>query len=621
VTKPRLVLCSGAKLARGERTAGRKVLQLDSIGKDPNVHIQFENVASVFNSNLPHRLIDLVEIAAYIYTADCATDRGKTWELNAIEQWSRNFEFRIPVRDIAFWNRAEIRTQLADLLHFLSDDIFQFEFSPLDHDRSFQDYLDLSDNAEWPFLQPERVLMFSGGLDSLAGAVETAAAGKNIVLVSHRSFSPMDARQKGLVQAFKNKYPDVKVLHVPVWINKQTSFGREASQRTRSFLFGALGLAVAASTGAAGVRFFENGIVSLNLPVADEVLRARASRTTHPITLHQMQQLFSLILARPAEVDNPYLYLTKTEVVGVLKKHDAGDLVPYSCSCAHSMFKSRQQWHCGVCSQCIDRRVAIIAGGLGACESETDYESDVFVGPRKDGYERNIGVDYVRHGLELNRMHETDLAQRFSVDWARATRFVPHKTEAVRELMDLHKRHGAAVDGVLRRQVELHAPKIVDPGIEPSSMLATVIGGEHREPNWRRYCGRIIGLLQAGIPISCQSRKPEDEKHLQEIADGILKAADMDLFREFPFMRWASRLTKPDWSSEPFRLFVELKYIRKREHVLRVTEEIAADITKYGDSGRRVLFVVYDPFHVITDEADFSKEIRKRETTQFVIIR
>jgi len=43
-------------------------------------------------------------------------------------------------------------------------------------------------------------------------------------------------------------------------------------------------------------------------------------------------------------------------------------------------------------------------------------------------------------------------------------------------------------------------------------------------------------------------------------------------------MRWASRMTKPDWSAEPFRVFIEMKYIRKKEHVHRISEEIAADI-------------------------------------------
>jgi len=87
------------------------------------------------------------------------------------------------------------------------------------------------------------------------------------------------------------------------------------------------------------------------------------------------------------------------------------------------MFKSKQQWHCGKCSQCIDRRIAVLAAGVAQHDSDTDYESDVFVGPRSDGYEKNMAVDYVRHALELHRMHEIEMAERFNLELVRATRY------------------------------------------------------------------------------------------------------------------------------------------------------------------------------------------------------
>jgi hypothetical protein len=82
-----------------------------------------------------------------------------------------------------------------------------------------------------------------------------------------------------------------QLFHIPVWINKDKNFGREPTQRTRSFLYAALGTVVGSSIQAGGVRFFENGVVSLNLPVAGEVMRSRASRTTHPITMHLLGEL------------------------------------------------------------------------------------------------------------------------------------------------------------------------------------------------------------------------------------------------------------------------------------------------------------------------------------------
>ena len=34
-------------------------------------------------------------------------------------------------------------------------------------------------------------------------------------------------------------------------------------------------------------------------------------------------------------------------------------------------------------------------------DPETDYVSDVFVGPRPKQLERSIAIDYTRHGIEL----------------------------------------------------------------------------------------------------------------------------------------------------------------------------------------------------------------------------
>jgi hypothetical protein len=283
--------------------------------------------------------------------------------------------------------------------------------------------------------------MFSGGLDSLAGAVETAKAGRNLVLVSHRSVTTIDSRQKKLVAELRKVF-EGHLVHIPVWINKEGSLGQEPTQRTRSFLFSALGTVVAHSIQAGGVRFFENGVVSLNFPIANEVLRSRASRTTHPISLHMLQTLCEAVADRNFTLDNPYLYKTKTEVVEVISRCGLPHLIANTCSCAHSMFKSKTQWHCGTCSQCIDRRFAITASGLHSYDSEMDYVSDVFLGPRKDGPEKNIAADYTRHGIELAHRSESELAMLFNAELSRAVRYEPKRSEAAGNIISMHKRHG-----------------------------------------------------------------------------------------------------------------------------------------------------------------------------------
>lgn len=620
-----LFLCGGVtatKTQAKDQTA--KVVELATHGPKQNVNVQVENLAKVFMKDLSPRLLDFIEIASYVYAADAATRRDGAWTDDyTTESWGRDFRFVIPVRDAAFWKSPLVKQALVDALNTLSDDFYAFDFRALKSKENKQGYFVFGPDAKWPFDKVPRVLMFSGGLDSLAGALESGSRGEKLVLVSHRPVTTLDSRQKRLFQKLQDTLT-VPMVRIPVWVNKEKKLGREHTQRTRSFLFAALGTIVAESLDAGGVRFFENGIVSVNLAVSDEVLRARASRTTNPYALLLLEKLCRLVVGRDFVVDNPYALLTKKEVVLKLKELGKEDFVPYTCSCAHTgMFHSSTQWHCGGCSQCIDRRFAVIAAGLESMDPEHDYLTDVFTGPRKENYEQNMAVNYVKHGLDLDQMGENEMVAQFSTQFSRAVRGQPRPSEFAEKLVAMHKRHGETVRVVLQKQLQKHVNRFVDTSnaLPESSMLSLVTGRKHLEPSWHRYCDRIADLLRDGLPRACKTHKPTDEPHLQEICDGILNARNMELVREYPFMQWSSSLTKPDWSFEPLHLWVELKYVRKRADVRVITEDISSDITKYGDNKRRVFFVVYDPFHLVVDEDGFSRDIVKTGTMRVLFVR
>ena len=471
--EPRLFVCNGSFQNENDRRAiGRKLLELSSLGPTANVNIRIEDVARVFLRHLSPRLVDLVEIASFVYTADCATRRGIDWgEQGGVEAWGRDFHFVISVRDLEFWQQPQIAKSLSEILTFLSDDKYRFDFEQLHDERPVQEYLEFGDLEEWPFYGADRVLMFSGGLDSLAGAVETAYGGEKLILVSHRPVGTLSRRQRELYGSLRILYP-VPMLHIPVWINKAKPLGREHTQRTRAFLYSALGTVVAQSLRTKGVRFFENGVVSLNLPVADEALRARASRTTHPFVLTLLSEFYSQVLEREFLVDNPYIFLTKTDVVNNIAKFGATRLIQHTCSCAHTgHFQSASQWHCGTCSQCIDRRVAIIAGNLSEYDPESDYLSDVFLGSRKPGYEQSMAVHYARHGLELSRMSEEEFANSFSLELSRATYAFEKRRDAVQRFIEMHKRHGETVRSILQQQIELNAATILSGEVSSQSLI------------------------------------------------------------------------------------------------------------------------------------------------------
>ena len=621
--KPRLFLCNGATLGESDALRdGRHVVSLCSYGSDQNVNIHIEDLARVFCTHLTPRLHDLIEVVSYIYTADCGTERGGKWaDSDTTEPWPRDFQFVLPVRDLDFWSDSEVVGLLAEIAHFLTDDNCKFRFTAFKQPNARQQYFDYGEWEDWPFYDVDRVIMFSGGLDSLAGTVETAAGGRNLVLVSHRPVSTQKKRQRDLRHELQRIFP-TPTIHVPVTVNKDERIRGEDTQRSRSFLYAALGCIVAASVRADGVRFFENGIVSLNFPVADEVLRSRASRTTHPKSLQLFERFFSKVLNRKIVFDNPYILMTKTDVVSVIKDNNAGQLVGLPCSCSHQgLFHSGTQWHCGTCSQCIDRRVAIIAAGMADCDSTDDYACDVFTGPREIGYKRQIAINYARHAMELSRMGANEMAAKFNAELCRAARCFPRRSEAAEKFVDLHQRHGKIVMDVLDEQVSREISRLTRGTLEKTSLLALVVGGQHCESGWARYAANVVTLLERGIPTACRTNKPEDEPHLQEICDGILQSFDEGLQREFPFMRWGSGSTKADWSNEKLRLWIELKYIRKRADVRVVERAIAEDITKYGDNDVRVLYVIYDPHRSVDDEAAFSEQIRRRPTMNVAFIR
>ena len=89
-------------------------------------------------------------------------------------EWRRRFHFVIPVRRPELWSSPPVLDALSETLGFLADDEYQFEFE--EHRGSppgVQDYLELEDEGTARF-EPDEVVLFSGGLDSLAGVVDLA---------------------------------------------------------------------------------------------------------------------------------------------------------------------------------------------------------------------------------------------------------------------------------------------------------------------------------------------------------------------------------------------------------------------------------------------------------------
>jgi hypothetical protein len=262
-------------------------------------------------------------------------------------------------------------------------------------------------------------MLFSGGLDSLAGAVQEAIFDKrNVCLVNHRSTQKLSPRHRGLLRLLSERVPATLPLHIPVRINKKKRLGREYTQRTRSFLYAALGATVATMLGLSRVRFYENGVVSLNLPLSGQVVGARATRTTHPRTLGAFETLLSAVAGRRFVVENKFLWKTKTDVVRLLGDAGCGPLIKLSTSCTRTWESTILHPHCGVCSQCIDRRFAVLAAGQQENDPAEKYKVDLLTGERVEGDPRTMLAAFVETANDIERMDAQSFFANFGEAWA-----------------------------------------------------------------------------------------------------------------------------------------------------------------------------------------------------------
>lgn len=441
-------------------------------GPSKNVNLRIDYISRTMLANLPDLLIDLLEIASYVYCADQRLDRGTDQLSKFGENWRRSLKFFIPVRQLQVWQDSEVRDALVETLGFLSDDTYLFEFrqamAPVQaKELYFRDLIDPED-------EHDDVALFSGGVDSFAGAVtDLVANGRSLTLVGHYSSTKVRNVQEHLIAELKRRGHDRRLSFIPVWVSNENVSAREYTQRTRSFLFACLGLVVARMSGKDTFSFYENGVVSINLPLAGDVIGGRATRTTHPKVLRGLEGLFSLLLDCQIRIQTPLQWMTKKEVTQLIEAGGMVDLLNKTASCTRPRKWNEKQKHCGLCSQCIDRRFGILAAGLGDHEASDLYMNDLLLANRNDGDDLRMALAYVT----LFKKVSATSKERFLVDFSEIVSAVGHFPDmpasvAGDHLYDLFQRHAKAVEDVISSAVKEHSTALYRNEIPPASLLA-----------------------------------------------------------------------------------------------------------------------------------------------------
>jgi 7-cyano-7-deazaguanine synthase in queuosine biosynthesis len=453
------------------------LLDVAAAKSDPaRVQLRAEEITRKMLGKIPDRLADLLDIACYVYCADQLTRRDTKLMARLGGDWQRDFRFTVAVRDFAFWSNREVLNQLESTLAFLSDDRFTFTFKATRRVSQPQEYLDLSGAGPPPTFVPDRVVLFSGGLDSFAGAAE-ALIGQNerLVLLSHRSSPFVAGRQAALLDGLRKRVDPTRLFRLSVTVTKGGDKAVEFTQRTRSFLFASIGFIVARMFGKRQITFYENGVVSMNLPLAPHVLGTRATRTTHPRVLHDFGLMFSQIAEHEIKIVNPYFWLSKADVVRKIADFGCQHLIEQTFSCAEVRKANRKNKHCGVCSQCVDRRFGILAADCGASERSTNYAVDLIRGAREYGTDASLMEAYLLAAHRYAGMSEAGFRSAYGQIF-RAIRYldVP-PNEAAGRLHHLHVRHGVAVVNVLKRELGLLDLAEARRNLPDTSMLSMLL--------------------------------------------------------------------------------------------------------------------------------------------------
>jgi len=407
-----LVRCDGVALPRD--LAGEEWDRTEEIrhrGASANLNLSIQAPRADFNS-LTGRAADLLAIAAYAFGADQQVRRGGLADAYG-DDWRRSFTLVVPVSDPRFWSTPDVSSRLTATLLFASEDRWTFRFVPA---RRLEEHaIPLGVDANELLREPDVVCLLSGGLDSLCSVVDQFALRKRKpLLVGHSPAFHIGARQRALRNSLKEHFHGWHFPYVSGAVHRMGSDAPETSQRTRSFLYATLGAVVASALRLHDVQLADNGVVSLNLPLNDQVIGAMATRSTHPKFLRLFNALLQVVFPGGPQVSNPLWNHTRREALGLLQEADAVPLLEGTNSCAHPHGRPAMQPFCGVCSQCVDRRFATIAAGLDEYDPADRYALDIFHDSIPDERTARLMVfSYYRHCRELTELVDDEFFSRF----------------------------------------------------------------------------------------------------------------------------------------------------------------------------------------------------------------
>lgn len=379
-------------------------------------------------------LEDLTSVLSAVRAADRSVLRRH------VDGWARDLVVNAAVNNLKLWRSREVTRALTDTLGFLTADHWSFTFTH----RKPEERVPRQYHVVAPPEQPRVFMPFSNGLDSFAIAkeLESELTPLELVLVNVR----MKSRPTKWSNLVRRKKLDLHTVEVAAYAPDPRR--AEPTFRTRPFIYDLLAAYGAVIAPPARVVIPENGQGSFGgslVPLGAEA----PHRSCHPGFTARLARFIGLLTDTEVKFDHPALFLTKGQVLANLAKLDADTdhwlAAHRSCSYdARHSSSCNQLMHCGVCGNCILRRVSLRAAGVIDSTmyradnlNATTFEKSFFeCVPHNVKANRDVALNSIRSMQRLAALASQPHTARVEAEISALARGLNEPFEGVREKMD-----------------------------------------------------------------------------------------------------------------------------------------------------------------------------------------
>lgn len=347
----RKIVCAPENLIPQQLEEGTKYFSIYSNPRRENVgYFGSTLVRDIQRAGLrpSEKIWDFNTIALSVAAADNSLTRK-----DSADGWTRQIDLIVHLCNPSVWESA--KREFEKTLRFLTGDFWSLTFKdrgvslPVQPDREFN-LFESSDFDE------DCVCLLSGGVDSLAGAIDLVTEGRSPIFVSQVVRGDADTQRTYAERICpeSHHFQWNHNIHLP-------DDESEGSTRGRSIIFFAFA-ALAASAiqsqpgSPANIYVPENGFISLNIPLNSGRMGSFSTKTTHPVYLKGIQSIWNEV-GISLNLIMPYQFKTKGEVLAECKNQQLlKELVFQSVSCGK--YRVYKMQHCGRCVPCLVRRAA-----------------------------------------------------------------------------------------------------------------------------------------------------------------------------------------------------------------------------------------------------------------------